>query len=204
MTSFGARISESFSDRYILLNNKTCKEYSQENYPIQYLETDQLNRLGKIPFCSTASGFIRVCIGITQVVEGLARSCFFAYKRWLEEHGTKEENVDGSIRHFKDLTCVNLETAIHGGCNILRGLVEMVFLVGNALCYVHDRFHPLFPRIGYRHEIGKNEVTPLHLHKDLFGKNSPNRYFPTYDKNNEIIGIPGWSILGFDSNQEKQ
>ena len=89
------------------------------------LETT-FNKFGYFPIVSTVSGSIRILGGKVEVITGLALSAIAILRIFQNK-----DNRTRQIHHGAEL-------ALHGGANILRGMVESIPFFGNAGCLIYD------------------------------------------------------------------
>lgn len=87
-----------------------------------------LNLLGYIPMFSTATGSYRVVINIASTVVSAVKATFLLL---ADLFTTKPYPYP--YRSYKHLTYIG-----HNLCNILRGCVEAVPLIGNACTFLYD------------------------------------------------------------------
>ena len=110
-------------------------------YPYDLVDLDRsrsektLNLLGYIPAFSSCTGAYRILDGVIGVVFSLAKAILLA----IPDSIFRDSQLPS--RSYKHLTYVG-----HNTCNILRGVVELVPVLGNIATFTYDG---LIGRVSY-------------------------------------------------------
>lgn len=107
-----------------------------------------LNIVGYVPILSEISGAFRIAMGKIEFIAGLFLAAVGFVCEMLVGRGDRQWMMEQGG-----------EYVLHGLVNILRGCVEMVFLLGNLACYIFDEDET--NRFRYTHE------NPVHLRRRL-------------------------------------
>ena len=108
------------------------KSYFPLNQFLEDLEVKIFNILGYIPIVSSISGAFRCLLGKFEILGGL----IFGTAKALV--GILTSNERAKQAHFSEAGFL-FSYILHGFLNILRGLVEMIPLLGLILCLPYDR-----------------------------------------------------------------